>query len=138
MLDVPSCIRLKHPPSKPIVVATLPQFQRVYRVLPSPAAKTFARLGVSTGARYCELISFVPEDFDFPSDMLSVNKSTVEVTTPRPSAAVKAAASGPRITGVTASARGARSGNGRLPASVWRPSATAAPAGTSHPMELGS
>jgi integrase len=73
-------IRLKHPPAKPIVVATPRQFQRVYQVLPSQAAKTFARLGVSTGARYCELISFVPEDFDFAADMLSVNKSTVEVT----------------------------------------------------------
>lgn len=35
---------------------------------------------MSTGARYCELISFAPEDFDFMTDMLSVNKSTVEVT----------------------------------------------------------
>lgn len=73
-------IRLKHPPSKPIIVATPGQFERVYRVLPSRPAKVFARLGVSTGARYCELISFVPEDFDFTTDMLSVNKSTVEVT----------------------------------------------------------
>jgi integrase len=73
-------IRLKHPPSKGIVVATAGQFERVYRGLPSKPARTFARLGVSTGARYCELISFVPEDFDFATDMLSVNKSTVEVT----------------------------------------------------------
>lgn len=73
-------IRLKHPPSKPIVVATPAQFERVYRVLSSKPAKAFARLGVSTGTRYCELISFVPEDFDFATDMLSVNKSTVEVT----------------------------------------------------------
>jgi len=73
-------IRLKHPPSKPIVVATPGQFERVYRTLPSRPAKVFARLGVSTGVRYCELISFVPEDFDFTTDMLSVNKSTVEVT----------------------------------------------------------
>jgi hypothetical protein len=40
-------IRLKHPPFKP--------------------ARAFARLGVSTGARYCELISFVPEDSGRPS-----------------------------------------------------------------------
>jgi len=73
-------IRLKHPPSKPIVVATPGQFERVYRGLLCQPAKVFARLGVSTGARYCELISFVPEDFDFQADMLSVNKSTVEVT----------------------------------------------------------
>jgi len=54
-------IRLKHPPSGPIVVATVPQFQRVYAALPHQSAKVFARLGVSTGARYCELISFIPE-----------------------------------------------------------------------------
>jgi hypothetical protein len=65
-------IRLKHPPAKPIVVATPGQFQRVYRVLPSQPARVLARLGVSTGARYCELISFVPEDFDFATDMVSV------------------------------------------------------------------
>jgi hypothetical protein len=44
-------IRLKHPSSKPIVVATPGQFERVYRVLPTRPAKVFARLGVSTGAR---------------------------------------------------------------------------------------
>ena len=53
-------IRLKHPPSGPIVVATVPQFQRVYAALPYQSAKVFARLGVSTGTRYCELISFTP------------------------------------------------------------------------------
>ena len=73
-------IRLKHPPSGPIVVATVPQFQRVYAALPHQAARVFARLGVSTGARYCELISFIPEDFDFGGCMLTVSKSTVEVT----------------------------------------------------------
>ena len=73
-------IRLKHPPSGPIVVATVPQFQRVYAALPHQPARVFARLGVSTGARYCELISFIPEDFDFGGCMLTVSKSTVEVT----------------------------------------------------------
>lgn len=70
-------IRLKHPPAGPIVVATVPQFQRVYAALPHQPAKVFARLGVSTGARYCELISFIPEDFDFGGCMLTVSKSTV-------------------------------------------------------------
>jgi integrase len=73
-------IRLKHPPSGPIVVATVPQFQRVYAALPHQSARVFARLGVSTGARHCELISFIPEDFDFGGRMLTVSKSTVEVT----------------------------------------------------------
>ena len=73
-------IRLKHPPAGPIVVATVPQFERVYTALPHQSAKVFARLGVSTGARYCELISFIPEDFDFSRGMLTVSKSTVEVT----------------------------------------------------------
>ena len=73
-------IRLKHPPSGPIVVATVPQFQRVYAALPHQPAKVFARLGVSTGARYCELVSFIPGDFDFGGCMVTVSKSTVEVT----------------------------------------------------------
>lgn len=73
-------IRLKHPPSGPIVVATVPQFQRVYAALPHQPARVFARLGVSTGARHCEQISFIPEDFDFSNCMLTVSKSTVEVT----------------------------------------------------------
>src|SRR5260370_39447883 len=73
-------IRLKHPPSGPIVVATVPQFQRVYAALPHQPAKVFARLGVSTGARHCELISFIPEDFDFGGCMLPVGKSTVALT----------------------------------------------------------
>jgi integrase len=73
-------IRLKGVPGKPIIVATSAQFQRVYDALPHQPAKVFARLGVASGARLCELISFTPEDFDFDTDMLSVNKSTVEVT----------------------------------------------------------
>jgi len=73
-------IRLKGTPGKPIIVATSAQFQRVYDALPHQPARVFARLGVAPGARLCELISFTPEDFDFDTDMLSVNKSTVEVT----------------------------------------------------------
>jgi len=73
-------IRLKGVPGKPIVVATSTQFQRVYDALPHQPAKVFARLGVASGVRLCELISFTPEDFNFDTGMLSVNKSTVEVT----------------------------------------------------------
>ena len=73
-------IRLKGVPAKPIIVATKDQFLRVYKALPSQPAKVLARLGVSTGARLCELISFIPDDFDFDADMLDVRRSTVEVT----------------------------------------------------------
>ena len=73
-------IRLKGVPAKPIIVATRDQFLRVYKALPSQPAKVLARLGVSTGARLCELISFIPDDFDFDADMLDVRRSTVEVT----------------------------------------------------------
>lgn len=73
-------IRLKGVPGKPIVVATSTQFQRVHDALPHQPAKVFARLGVASGVRLCELISFTPEDFNFDTGMLSVNKSTVEVT----------------------------------------------------------
>ena len=73
-------IRLKGVPGKPIIVATSTQFQRVYDALPHQSAKVFVRLGVASGVRLCELISFTPEDFNFDTGMLSVNKSTVEVT----------------------------------------------------------
>jgi integrase len=73
-------IRLKGVPAKPIIVATKDQFLRVYNALPHQPAKVLARLGVSSGARLCELISFIPEDFDFAADMLAVRRSTVEVT----------------------------------------------------------
>ena len=73
-------IRLKGVPAKPIIVATKDQFLRVYKALPHQPAKVLARLGVSSGARLCELISFIPEDFDFAADMLVVRRSTVEVT----------------------------------------------------------
>ncbi len=73
-------IKLKGVPAKPIIVATKDQFLGVYNALPHQPAKVLARLGVSSGARLCELISFIPEDFDFAADMLSVRRSTVEVT----------------------------------------------------------
>jgi integrase len=73
-------IKLKGVPAKPIVVASKDQFLRVYDALPHQPAKVLARLGLSSGARLCELISFIPEDFDFAADMLSVRRSTVEVT----------------------------------------------------------
>jgi integrase len=73
-------IKLKGVPAKPIIVATKDQFLRVCNALLHQPAKVLARLGVSSGARLCELISFVPEDFDFAADMLDVRRSTVEVT----------------------------------------------------------
>jgi integrase len=73
-------IKLKGVPAKPIIVATKDQFLRVYNALPHQPAKVLARLGVSSGARLCELISFIPADFDFAADMLAVRRSTVEVT----------------------------------------------------------
>lgn len=73
-------IKLKGVPTQPIIVATKDQFLRVYNALPHQPAKVLARLGVSSGARLCELISFIPEDFDFAAGMLTVRRSTVEVT----------------------------------------------------------
>jgi integrase len=73
-------IRLKAPPRKPVIVASKDQFLRVHEALPNDTAKLFARLGVACGARFCEMISFVPEDFDFSKHMLSISKSTVEVS----------------------------------------------------------
>jgi integrase len=53
--------------------------ETIHRML-TVVLKELARLGVSSGARLCELISFVREDFDFAADMLAVRRSTVEVT----------------------------------------------------------
>lgn len=73
-------IKLKGVPAKPIVVATKDQFLRVYNALPHQPVKVLGRLGVSSDARLCELISFIPEDFGFATDMLAVRRSIVEVT----------------------------------------------------------
>ena len=51
-------IKLKGVPAKPVIVATKDQFLRVYNALPHRPAKVSARVGVSSGARLCELISF--------------------------------------------------------------------------------
>jgi hypothetical protein len=56
------------------------QFLHVHNAVPRQPAKVLARFGVSSGARLCELISFIPGDFDFAADMLAVRRSTVEVT----------------------------------------------------------
>ena len=69
-------IGLKGVPGKPIMV-TSTQFQRVYDALPHKPAEVFVRLGVASGVPLCELTPFTPEDFNFDTDMLSVNKSTV-------------------------------------------------------------
>jgi hypothetical protein len=44
-------IRLKHPPAKPIVVATPGQFQRVYQALPSQCAAATGTAGAWMGGR---------------------------------------------------------------------------------------
>src|SRR5579863_6832011 len=54
-----------------IVVAMKDQFVRVYNALPHRPAEVFARLQVSSGARLCEMVSFIPEDSDFTADMLT-------------------------------------------------------------------
>jgi hypothetical protein len=65
-------IRLKHPPAGPIVVATVPQFQRVYAALPHQPAKVFARLGVSNCRpsafqKVCRLLPAIPGMSNQPS-----------------------------------------------------------------------
>jgi integrase len=72
-------IRLKHAPSKPVLVASHDQWRRLEEAMTYPPARLYARLNVTTWARRCEMIGFRPCDFDFGQQMLNVTRSTVYV-----------------------------------------------------------
>jgi integrase len=72
-------IRLKHAPTKPVLVASYEQWRRLEEALTYPPARLYARLNVTTWARRCEMIGFRPSDFDFGQQMLNVTRSTVYV-----------------------------------------------------------
>jgi integrase len=69
-------IRLKHAPTKPVLVAGHDQWRRLEEALAYPPARLYARLNVTTWARRCEMIGF---DFDFGQQMLNVTRSTVYI-----------------------------------------------------------
>ena len=72
-------IRLKHAPTKPVLVASHDQWRRLEEAMTYPPARLYARLNVTTWARRCEMIGFRPCDFDFGQQMLNVTRSTVYV-----------------------------------------------------------
>jgi integrase len=72
-------IRLKHAPTKPVLVAGHDQWRRLEEALTYPPARLYARLNVTTWARRCEMIAFRPCDFDFGQQMLNVTRSTVYI-----------------------------------------------------------
>jgi integrase len=72
-------IRLKHAPTKPVLVASHDQWRRLEEAMTYPPARLYVRLNVTRWARRCELIGFRPCDFDFGQQMLNVTRSTVYV-----------------------------------------------------------
>jgi integrase len=72
-------IRLKHTPTKPVLVASHDQWRRLEEAMTHPPARLYTRLNVTTWARRCEMIGFRPCDFDFGQQMLNVTRSTVYV-----------------------------------------------------------
>jgi integrase len=72
-------IRLKHAPTKPVLVAGHDQWRRLEEAMTYPPARLYARLNVTTWGRRCEMIGFRPCDFDFGQQMLNVTRSTVYV-----------------------------------------------------------
>lgn len=77
-------ITLKQPPTKSVLVATHDQWNRFEKALPFEAARTYARLNVTTWARQCEMRTFRPCDFEFGSGdkptMINVTRSASYVT----------------------------------------------------------
>jgi integrase len=72
-------IRLKHAPTKPVLVASHDQWRRLEEAMAYPPARLYARLNVTTWARRCEMVGFRPCDFDFGQQMLNVTRSTVYI-----------------------------------------------------------
>jgi integrase len=74
-------IELKQVPTKPVLVATHAQWNRLEGALPFRAALMYARLNVTTWARQCEMRTFRPCDFEFGSTtMINITRSASYVT----------------------------------------------------------
>lgn len=74
-------IRLKKVPHARVLVATHPQWKRLQAALPFNAAKTYARLNVTTWARQCEMRTLRPCDFEFgKTTMINITRSASYVT----------------------------------------------------------
>jgi integrase len=68
------------PGRRAIKVATTEQYLKIRDCLPTPAAKMFSTLLVSSGVRICEAIGLVPQDLDFDTCILDVTRSVVKVS----------------------------------------------------------
>ena len=76
-----STITLKQSPTKPILVSSHAQWNRLEAALPFRAARVYARLNVTTWARQCEMRTFRPCDFEFgPTTMINITRSASYVT----------------------------------------------------------
>src|SRR5512146_3102223 len=74
-------IELKQAPTKPVLVATHAQWNRLEAAPPFRAALVYARLNVTTWARQCEIRTFRPCDFEFGSTtMINITRSASYVT----------------------------------------------------------
>jgi hypothetical protein len=74
-------IELKQVPTKPVLVATHAQWNRLEGALPFRAALVYARLNVTTWARQCEMRPLRPCDFEFGSTaMINITRSASYVT----------------------------------------------------------
>jgi integrase len=76
-------IKLKSSPTKPVLVSTHAQWNRMEEALPFRAASVYARLNVTTWARQCEMRTLRPCDFEFDVDsatMINITRSATYVT----------------------------------------------------------
>jgi integrase len=74
-------IKLKSSPTKPVLVSTHGQWNRLEEALPFPAALVYTRLNVTTWARQCEMRTLRPCDFEFGSTtMINITRSASYVT----------------------------------------------------------
>ena len=70
----------KEPANKSIRVINETVFWKLCAQLPLETQKLFAEFIISTGVRFCEAISFQEGDLDYETGMLTVCRSTVELT----------------------------------------------------------
>jgi hypothetical protein len=76
-----STITLKQSPTKPVLVSSHAQWNRLEAALPFRAALVYARLNVTTWARQSEMRTFRPCDFEFgPTTMINITRSASYVT----------------------------------------------------------
>jgi integrase len=68
------------PGRRAIKIATIEQYSKVRRCLPTKAARLFSTLLVSSGVRFCEGIGLEPNDVDFDQCILEVARSVVKVS----------------------------------------------------------